>query len=193
MIAIPSVLLGRRGLLLVGALAALLLLVFVAMPAIAAFQAQNQERADALDQLSIFRKEVASRPAMLQALAESRLQAASMPGLMRSPTDALAAAQLQVLVKQLVEANAGDLRSAQALAPAPANGFSRIAVQCDLTLPMAHLKDLLYAVETHQPYIFIEHAEINGPLSWQGDGGKSAQSVLEVRWTVHAYRWAPPA
>ena len=193
MIAIPSILLGRRGLYLVGALAAALLLLFVAMPAIAAFGAQHQERDDALEQLATYRNEVASQPAMLEALAQSRMQVAAMPGLMRSPTDALAAAQLQLLMKQIVEANSGDLRSTQALAPAQANGFSRIAVQCDLTLPLARLKDLLYAVETHQPYVFIEHVEVNGPLSWQGDPAKPAQPVLEVRLTTHAYRWAPPA
>jgi type II secretion system (T2SS) protein M len=193
MIAIPSMLLGRRGLYLVSALIVVLFALFVAMPAIAAFEAQHQERDEALQQLSIYRNEVASQPAMLQALAESRNQVASMPGLMRSPTDGLASAQLQLLIKQIVEANSGDLRSAQTLAPAQANGFSRIAVQCDLTLPLAHLKDLLCAVETHQPYIFIEHVEVNGPLTWQSDPAKSAQPLLEVRLTAHAYRWAPPA
>lgn len=193
MIAVPAMLLGRRGLFFMSAVAAALIFLFIAMPAIAAFEAQGQERTDALEQLAVYRKEVASQPAMLQALAQSRLEAASMPGLMRSATDALAAAQLQLLVKQIVEANAGDLRSAQALAPVPANGFTRVSVQCDLTLPTAHLKDLLYTLETHQPYIFIEHIDVNGPLVWQGDASKSPQSVLEVRWTVHAYRWAPSA
>ena len=54
-------------------------------------------------------------------------------------------------------------------------------------------QDLLYAVEVHAPYFFIDHAEISAPMMAQGDNTKAAEPVLEVRWTIHAYRWAAPA
>jgi general secretion pathway protein M len=192
MIEIPAMLLGRKGALSVVALAAAAFLVLVALPVLAAFEAQSEERDAALDEFATFRTEVASGPAMQRALAAVRIQASAVPGLMRSATPALAAAQLQTEIKQLVEANAGDLRSAQAISPTREKGFDRVAIQCDLTVPVAHLKDLLYAVEVHAPYFFIDHAEISAPMP-QADNTQSGEQMLEVRWTVHAYRWAEPA
>jgi hypothetical protein len=193
MIAIPAMLLGRKGALTVVALAAAAFSVLVAAPVFAAFEAQSEERDETLDQFATFRREVASEPALQHALAAVRIQAAAVPGLIRSATPALAEAQLQTEIKQIIEANAGDLRSSQALAPTSGNGFDRVAIQCDLTVPVAHLKDLLYAVEVHAPYFFIDHADISAPMMPQSDNTKSGEQVLEVRWTVHAYRWARPA
>jgi hypothetical protein len=193
MISIPAMLLGRKGALTVLALAGAAFGLFVAVPVVAAFEAQSEARAEAVDEFRTFRTEVASEPAMQRALAAVRTQASAVPGLMRSATAALAGAQLQTEIKQIVEANAGDLRSAQALSPNRANGFDRVAVQCDLTVPVTHLKDLLYAVEVHAHYFFIDHAEISAPMIPQSDNAKSAEPVLEVRWTIHAYRWAEPA
>jgi hypothetical protein len=193
MISVPAILLGRKGLLVVGVLIALALLFFVATPIAAAFEAQSEERADALDQFARFRAEVASQPSLQRALAAVRIQAAAVPGLLRSPTAELAGAQLQTAIKQIIENNSGQLRSSEALPPNRENGFDRVAIQCDLTVPAARLKDLLYAVEVHAPYFFIDRAEIDAPLTWQPDGTKTAQPMLEVRWTVHAYRWVQPA
>jgi hypothetical protein len=190
MIAVPTLLLGRRGALIVAVAAGLTFLFFVGLPVAAAFEAQDEERGEAADQLAAFRAEVASAPVMQNALAALRVQAAAVPGIMRSDTDSLAEAQLQTTIKQIVVANAGDLRSAQALAPDHKNGFNRVAVQCDLTLPASHLKDLLYAIEVHAPYYFIDQVDISAPVTFQGPGGKFVEPVLEVRWTVHAYRWA---
>ncbi len=193
MISIPAILLGRRGLLIVAVAIAAALLFFVAVPLFAAFEAQREERNDAMAQFSSLRAEVASRPEVQRSLAATRIEAAGMRGLMRSPTAALAEAELQSEIKQIAESNGGDLRSVQSLSPNRANGFDRVALQCDLTLPTARLKDLFYAVEAHQPYYFIDHAEISGPITWQAQGGKPAASLLEVRWTIHAYRWVQPA
>ena len=192
MIAIPGFLLGRKGILTVTTLTAVGLLLFVAAPIVAAFQAQQEEREEALDQYGVFRAEVASQPALQRALETVRIQAASLPGLMRSATAALAEAQLQTEIKAIIEANAGQLRSAQALAPARANGFDKVAVECDVTVPVSHMKDLFYALEAHAPYFFIDHADISAPMTAPLDGSKSSEPVLEVRWTVHAYRWVQP-
>jgi hypothetical protein len=190
MIAVPSMLLGRKGALLVVALGSAALIAFVALPALAAFEAQREERADALDQIAQFRGEEASGPAMKNALEAVRAQAAATPGVIQAATTPLAAAQLQTEIKDVVQSNAGDLRSAQALAPSRDNGFDRVTVQCDLTVPASHLKDLLYAVEVHTPYFFVDHVDITAPLTPSSNGGAAVEPTLEIRWTIHAYRWA---
>jgi hypothetical protein len=106
---------------------------------------------------------------------------------------ALAEAQVQREVKSLVENNVGEVRSTQVASKKPTGGLEEISIQYDLSVPITRLDPLLYAIESHTPYLFIDHATISGGLAWQqpqSASKKQPEPKLDVRLTVRAYRWS---
>jgi len=162
-------------------------LVIVA-PVVAAFAAQNGDIDDMLQQLGSYRAEIAAKPALKTQLAELDRQGATVPGVIEGDTTALAQAQLQRQIKTLVEANQGTLRSVQAMSAIKRGGFETIAVQADLSVPISRLKALAYALSAHRPYLFVDEASISAPPS-DLDNIQIHEQMLDVRWTVHGYRW----
>jgi hypothetical protein len=160
----------------------------VVAPVVAAFSAQSAESDDALRQLGVYRAEIASKPALEAALNDLNRKGASVPGVVEGESVALAQAQMQSQIKSLVEASGGTLRSTQALPVTSQGGFDVIAIQCDLSIPQARLKDLAYAVGAHAPYLFVDDASISAPPA-DLDTPQAHDAALDVRWTVHGYRW----
>jgi Type II secretion system (T2SS), protein M subtype b len=169
-------------------LAALLFAVVVIVPIWAAFAAQSDEMQESLRQLGFYRAEIASRPKLEAELAALNTQGASVPGVLPGDSTALAQAALQSQIKTLIEANKGQLRSIQMLPPTQKGGFEVVAAQCDVELPMSALKDLAAAIGAHMPYLFIDDASIGAPQI-EPDQANARPPTLDLRWTMHGYRW----
>jgi hypothetical protein len=176
------------GALAVACFAGAALVLVVLVPVIAVFSAQNDEIHDLLQQLGLYRAEIGSKSALQAQLAELDREGATVPGVIEGDSTSLAQAQLQQQIKMIVEANQGSLRSVQALPAAKQGVFETIAVQCDLSIPASRLKDLSYAIGTHRPYLFVDEASITAPPN-DPDNVQAHEQVLDVRWTVHGYRW----
>jgi len=121
--------------------------------------------------------------------AELDRQGAAVPGVVAGDSTALAQAELQSQLKTLIEANQGVVRSEQAVPSTTQGGFETIAVQCDFSIPESQLKNLAYAVGDHKPYLFVDEASIS-VASNDPDDMRNTQPMLDVRWTIHGYRWA---
>lgn len=188
MSAVPAMLKGRRGAVAALCVAGLLFGLVVIVPIAAAFAAQDGEIADSLQQLGYFRAEIAAKPLLESELRALNEKGASVPGVVEGDSTALAQARLQSEVKALVEARGGSVRSMQILPAAAQGGFELVAVQCDFSVPQARLGDLAYAVSTHAPYLFVDEASITAPLG-EPDDLRKAEATLDMRWTVHGYRW----
>jgi general secretion pathway protein M len=167
------------------ALAALLIVGALVAAITSIFSEQNQQIRETLWQLANVHADVASRPALQAELDDVRRKAASLPGLYTAANDALAGAQMESDVKAIVDGNGGEVRSAQILTPARKDGFEALGVQYDLTVPQSHLRRLLYAIETHTPYLLIDEADISASPDAQP---QNPDPQIEIRWTVHAYR-----
>ena len=184
----PNFLRGRKGAYFaLGALAVLFLIV-VALPLAAMFRAQEEDREEALAQLQAYRAEEARRPALAARLAALQQGAKSVPGLLTATSAPLAQAQLQSEMKTLIDRNGGSLLSAQLLPPTKVKGFDSVAIQYDLTIPLSRFTGLVYAVETHVPYYFVDSADLVMPPNWRPNSPTQDPS-MEIRWTIHAYRW----
>ncbi|HTU35506.1 MAG TPA: type II secretion system protein GspM [Candidatus Acidoferrum sp.] len=167
-----------------------LLVFIVVLPVIAAFSAQNDDIQQSLQQLGYYRAEIASQPTLEASLAELDRQGATVPGVVAGDSTALAQAELQRQLKTLIESNQGVVRSEQAVPSLTKEGFESIAVQCDFSIPESQLKNLAYAVGEHKPYLFVDEASISMASS-DPDEARNTQPMLDVRWTIHGYRWAP--
>lgn len=184
----PTFLRGRKGAFIALGAIAFLFLVLVALPLAAMFRSQADDRAEALTQLESYRAEEARRPALAARLAALQEGAKSVPGLLTGNSAALAQAQLQSEIKAMIDRNGGSLLSAQLLPPTKVKGFDSVAIQYDVTIPLSRFSGLVYAVETHVPYYFVDSADLVMPPNWQKNSPNQDPS-MEMRWTIHAYRW----
>jgi general secretion pathway protein M len=161
----------------------------VVQPVLDAFADQDAEIAQSKLLLAAYESRIASQPLVEERLAELKLREASATGVIAGNSAELAAANLQSIVKTLVENEGGQVRSAQNLEPLRANGFERIDVQYTVSVPMTRLKDTTYKLETNVPYLFLDGIDMHAPEGWQSEGAPYDPPNLEIRWTVRAYRW----
>ncbi|HEX3430097.1 MAG TPA: type II secretion system protein GspM [Rhizomicrobium sp.] len=184
----PAFLRGRKGAFIALGALAFLFLALVALPLAAMFRSQAEDRQAGLAQLEAYRAEEARRPELQARLAALQEGAKSVPGLLTGTSAALAQAQLQSDMKTLIDGNGGSLLSAQLLPPTKVKGFDSVSIQYDLTIPLSRFSGLVYAVETHVPYYFVDSADFVMPPNWRPNSPQQDPS-MEMRWTIHAYRW----
>jgi len=190
---IPETWLGRRAAMTAVGIVTAVLLAFVGVPVVAAFWAVHNETDEALFQLAVYRAEMGLKPQLETELANVRVRAQSGTGLILADDSALAEAQVQREMKSMVENNAAEVRSTQVASKKMVGGLEEISVQYDLTVPITRLSALLYAIESHTPYLYIDRANISGGFGWQAPvqtGKKQPEPKLEVRLTIRAYRWS---
>lgn len=189
---VPANLYGRTPAVAAFAFAMVLLLALVAIPVVWAFAAQHDDSERALHQLAMYRAEIEQRGALETRLTEIRARASAESGLIRSDSTALAEANIQSAMKSLVANNQGEVRSAQPLGATRQGGFEVISVAYDIVLPLARLRSLVYAIENHAPYLFVDDAEMVAGQAWDTGPLATAGGIpkLQIRWTVHAYRWS---
>ena len=168
---------------------AVLLVLAIGVPIAMAFQAQHDDIDDTLQQWGTARAQIATRAALETELASLDRRGASVPGIVEGGGTALAQARLQSDIKSIVEAAKGEVRSMQALPATQQGAFEVISIQCDLAIPQARIKDLAYAVAAHAPYLFVDQATIESPPP-NPDDPAARDVMLDVRWTIHGYRWA---
>jgi Type II secretion system (T2SS), protein M subtype b len=162
----------------------------VVQPIADAFAAQGEDIARAHQLLAAYDQKIAMRPIVEARLREMKQHEASSTGLIGGASAELAAANIQNIVKALIESESGQVHSAQNLTPVSDDGFQRVEIQYDLSLPMRRLKDATYRIETSVPYLFLDGIDMRAPENWQSMGGQALDPPnLEIRWTVHGYRW----
>lgn len=161
----------------------------VVEPIAGAFAAQDDEIAQSHQLLAAYERRIAMRPLVQARLAELKTHESSSTGLIDGNSAELAAANIQNLVKGVIESEAGQVHSAQNLQPVTNDGFQRIDIQYDVSIPMTHLKSVAYRLETSTPYLFLDGIDMRAPENWQSNGLTMDPPNLEVRWTVRAYRW----
>jgi hypothetical protein len=184
----PQFLRGRKGALLVLGVFVCLFVLLVALPVAALFRAQAEDRSEALAQLTAFRALEAQRPALQARLAALQEGAKSVPGLLNASSADLAQAELQSEMKGLIDKNGGSLLSAQLLPPTKVKGFDSVSIEYDVNVPISNFSSLIYAVETHVPYYYVDSADLVMPPNWRPNSPNQDPS-MEMRWTIHAYRW----
>jgi general secretion pathway protein M len=165
---------------------AIVLAAGVLLPMAEAFVDQRDDAVQAQADLARYRAEIAALPRLRAERDVLSRSDAATAALLTGDSAALASANLQSLIKTLVERHGGQVRSAQTLSSAPAGGVERVVVQEEISLPVASLAAATYEIESGVPYIFIDATEIR-PELYTGDA-MSAPVNLHVLWTIHGYR-----
>lgn len=180
----------QRGLaLLVLAVAIVIAWFMVLHPLIDIVTGESEEVDNSLNLLARYQALEAARPQVEAELRQMQERNAAMSGLVEGKSAALAAAAVQADVKTIVESNGGTILSTQNIPPATAGGFEKIEIQYDISLPLGSVKNVIYQIETHTPYFFIDSVNLRMPENWRVSDPNTPAPAMEAQWVVRAYRW----
>jgi general secretion pathway protein M len=189
-VSIPRHLRPRSLAIAIFALAILALWALIFAPLSAILSAPKNDIAHYTKMLSVYQMRAGGRAQLENILKSVQAREASLPGLSGAANAALVAAQMQSDVKAIVEAAGGTLRSTANLPPRNVGSYEEVKVRFDLSLPMDHLGDALYSIETHSPFLFLDDVEIGAPENFNAGDPNSANPALQIQWTTASYRWA---
>ncbi len=150
---------------------------------------RSEELDHSLDLLARYETVAAARPQVEAELHNMQLRNAAMSGLVEGNTAALAAAAVQSDVKAIVEKYGGSVLSSQNMPSSVTDNFERIEIQYDLTLPPGSLKKVIYQIETHTPYLFIDSVNMRMPENWGLQNADTVPPAMEIQFLVRGYRW----
>ncbi|CAI8834946.1 type II secretion system protein GspM [Methylocaldum szegediense] len=92
-------------------------------------------------------------------------------------TAALASADLQSMVKEIVSQAGGELTSTQVIPERKEENFTRIAVKIRVNGSTDVLREVLHSIETAKPMLFVENLNIRPIRMPRNIGGKPSQPV----------------
>jgi general secretion pathway protein M len=187
---LPSRLLAVALLLLLG----LALVRLVVLPVLAAYQ----ETAASIEQSQIllqrYRALAAQRPRLEQELARQQKAEVASIAYLRGESDALASAALQDQVRAIITRAGGELRSTQILPVEPAGpetSVRRASLRLQLAVDVAGLQQLLYELETSEPYLFVDDINIRERRLRRLRDEEGEAPVLDVSLEVSGYMRGP--
>lgn len=109
---------------------------------------------------------------------------AVQPLLLRDTSDAVAAAALQEMVRDMAAHAGAALLSVETLPAAPIGEDRRIGLRIALAAPWAAVVDLLQAVEQARPRVIVDELELRQTQFQSGDG----EVPLGATFAVYAFR-----
>jgi general secretion pathway protein M len=142
-------------------LAAFALLYIAAVAPLAEIGAGYAERIDDLEfKLTKMRKVAAEKDFWIQRLEEIKQQGKTQGRFISRDTAALASADLQTRIKEVVNQAGGELISTQVIPERKEEQFVRIAVKVRMTGSTEVLRDVLHDFEAGSPILFVENLNI---------------------------------
>lgn len=181
---------SRNAAIAVFAAVTVLILLLIIVPLASLFAAQQDEIESSLHRLAVYKAQVETRSALTAQSETLKKQVKNLSGLFAADTSALAQAQVQRAVADIVKAEKGEVRTARMLLPLKEGSFETIAIQYSITIPMYRLAGFLHALETRTPYLFLDEVAITAPANWKPENPEAAHPSLDIRCLIRGYRWA---
>jgi general secretion pathway protein M len=108
-------------------------------------------------------------------------------GFLPATSETLAGADLQSQMKTSIEAGGGAVQSMQAL-PVKEDGKARqVTVRVQMSGQLEALQQVIYAVETADPYLFVDSMDIQGRRERPQKGQSREVVTLDIRFDVSGY------
>jgi general secretion pathway protein M len=182
-------------LLLLGVLLAALWLAAV-KPLIDLYDANETRLAEQIQLIEHLRVTAADLPRLRRAVA-GRGEPTGGKLLIDAPSDAVAAADLQSVLKDLVTRNGESITSAEALTLEPQGPFHRIAVRLATTGSLALLTGVLKGLDEAHPVLIVDDLAVRTALMSGAAGGPGAPGAagagagekrLAITMEIHGFR-----
>jgi general secretion pathway protein M len=181
--------LSRERLLAVGLLLFAIGLIY--MLVLSPLLALRKEYAESVDELEFrlerYRKIAAERPLWSRRVEEIKQHGRVSEQYIAKETPALASADLQTLIKEIVTTSGGELISTQVVPEQQEEQLTRIAVRIRMNGSTRVLRDVLHAVETSQPILWVDNLNLRPIRMPMRPGSKAAPDRLSIDFEVVGY------
>ena len=151
----------------------------------------RQTRVSSAELLAKYQKIARAVDALEGELAALRISQASQAGYLPGDSSALAAAELQTLVKNIVRSVGEDLRSTQILPVNEEAGVTRVAIRVQLPVRMQGLQKVLHTLESGVPFIFIDNVDVRRRKTSRRLLNTNEEVYLDVRFDITGYMRSP--
>lgn len=149
--------------LLLGSVA--LIIAMIAVPVFLLHRHYNQTVEQQLDLLARYARIGATAPSLAQQL--EMLKARSTRGFfLKSPVPALAASEMQEIVKGIAEGNGGRISSMQIPEHKDDGNYRKVTVNIQMSAKISAAQKIFYTLETQRPYLILDNVSIRA-TNWQ--------------------------
>ncbi|MGH6932031.1 MAG: type II secretion system protein GspM [Dongiaceae bacterium] len=177
---------------LLGAVITLVYFVLL-VPLRESYAATDRRIAEARELLTRLERLAASRPGLEAQVAELQARQSTQGNYLIGNTDALAAADLQERVNAIITGNGGTLRSIQVLPAEDESGFRRVAMRMQVTATTAALFNIVYALESETPLLFIDNFDVQARRKRRTTTEQDQQeTILTIGLDLYGYLPAVP-
>ena len=111
---------------------------------------------------------------------------------LRSGAAALSAAEAQEAIRSIVEANGGRLITMQAPSSREEGRYRQVSVNVQLTANIGALRQILHAIETHTPYLFVDNLMVRSQVPGNFRPAPGAEPEMFVQFDVSGYSLTGP-
>ena len=137
-----------------------LFFILIVLPWYNQINSYRQEISDLVFKIQRYARIIDSRDEVLDKVEKSRVAINALGYFNTQATPALASAELQTLIKDIIVSAGGSLDSTQVISQVEENELIHIAVNVRLTGDIPMLRSALYQMETAKPLIIIEELDI---------------------------------
>jgi len=99
---------------------------------------------------------------------------------LKSSSSALAAAELQRLVKRIVVAKHAEVLSTQILTAAQEQDLNRISLKVRIRGTLENIVQVFYAIETSEPFMFLDNISVRAKSGRRGRSKIPAPQLLDM-------------
>ena len=151
----------------------------------------RQSRISSTEKLAKYQQIARAVNALEAELAALQIAQTSQAGYLPGDSSALAAAELQTLVKNIVRAAGEDLRSTQILPVKEEAGVTRVAIRVQLPVRIQSLQEVLHTLESGVPFIFIDNVDVRRRKTSRRLKNTNQEVYLDVRFDITGYMRSP--
>lgn len=174
------------------ALAAVIVLSLLLMPAVLLHRHYDNAITSMNDRLDTYRRVAAQAPEYRRALDVMRERDARRFFLKNTAAN-LAGAELQEIVRAAIEGNGGRITISQNQAPKDDGPYRQIGLNVQFFATTPNLQKILYALETQQPYLVVENLTLRPLNAFRGFRPAAGQEPeINVQLDVAAFDFAEP-
>jgi len=137
-----------------------LLILLIFLPWYNQINTSRQEIDELVSKIQRYARVIDSRDEVLEKVERSRVAINALGYFNTQETPALASAELQTLIKNIIVAAGGSLDSTQVISQVEEEELIHIAVNVRLTGDIPMLRSALYQIETAKPLMMIEELDV---------------------------------
>lgn len=147
------------------------------------YDVELQERQSRLERLQ---RIAAMRPELSRQLEAMRAQD-TRRFFLRSGAAALSAAEVQEVIRGVIDQSGGRLITMQALAAREDGRYRQVTVSVQMTANIFALRKILHAIETHVPLLFVDNLMVRTQVPGNYKPGPGAEPEMYLSMEVHGY------